>query len=270
MHDNCSNCGNALTENAAFCASCGQKAHLHRLSWHDVVHDAVHYFTHADKGIFQLIKALLLKTGTVAKEFVAGKRKKYFPPLNFFLIVAAIYVLITSLNAKPVVIKDIRAAHPEIALIKDPVKQEKTYAIYSRAAKSGNFLSRNSNMIAILALPFTAFLFWLLYKRSGYNYVENLVANMYMSAFTLLVRVLIFIPLVNLFSIKMPYLELTVFFIFQLIYFTLFYYQFIGKISMGAKVKAFFSALMVIGIWFALSGFAIRIYITNGFWGLMK
>ena len=33
---------------------------------------------------------------TTQREYVEGKRKKYFPPLNFFLIVAAIYVLVNA------------------------------------------------------------------------------------------------------------------------------------------------------------------------------
>jgi hypothetical protein len=60
------------------------KTDLHRISMHEVVHDGVHYFTHADKGLPQLVRDLVLKGGVVAREFVNGKRKKYFSPLNFF------------------------------------------------------------------------------------------------------------------------------------------------------------------------------------------
>ena len=75
---NCLNCNHPLTEGQHFCANCGQKAALKRLNLHDIWHDVVHYFTHADKGIFQLLKQLVTKTGIVAKEYVEGKRKKYF------------------------------------------------------------------------------------------------------------------------------------------------------------------------------------------------
>ncbi len=84
MSKECSNCAFILADNFIFCPQCAQKANLHRLSIHEVLHDGVHYFNLADKGLFRLLKDLLIKTGNVAKEYVAGKRKKYFPPLNFF------------------------------------------------------------------------------------------------------------------------------------------------------------------------------------------
>lgn len=84
MEAACKNCAGELTESYAFCPGCGQKAHLHRLSWHEIGHGLVHYFTHADKGIFSLLKDLATKNGVVAREYIEGQRRKYFPPPNFF------------------------------------------------------------------------------------------------------------------------------------------------------------------------------------------
>ena len=97
MFEKCSNCNTSLIHTFQYCQKCGQKTHLHRLNLRDIFHDALHYFTHADKGFLQLLKSLLLKTGTVAKEYVEGKRRKYFPPLNFFLVVATIDVLVSNI-----------------------------------------------------------------------------------------------------------------------------------------------------------------------------
>ncbi len=57
--------------------------------------------THADKGLFQLLRDLVIKNGQVAREYVDGKRKKYFSPLNFFLLVAAVFVFFFSLQSPP-------------------------------------------------------------------------------------------------------------------------------------------------------------------------
>src|SRR5688572_5577066 len=97
MHPtNCLNCGSGLGTANKFCASCGQKANTHRLSFHDLGHDALHYITHADKGIFHLIKELARRPGTVAREYIDGKRAKYFKPINLFLIVGTILVFMTT------------------------------------------------------------------------------------------------------------------------------------------------------------------------------
>src|SRR5262245_11561097 len=92
----CKNCGKQLAHRENFCPSCGQKANVHGLTFHSLLHEIVHYFTHAEKNIFSLIKQLTFKPGVVAEEYLAGKRKKYFSPVNFFLIVAGLLVIIVS------------------------------------------------------------------------------------------------------------------------------------------------------------------------------
>jgi hypothetical protein len=95
----------------------------------------IHYFTHADKGIFQLLKALVTQTGTVAREFVSGKRKKYFPPFNFFLIVAALFVFMGSILPNKSV--DTPYNHYRNSYQKKPVAEASTTS-YSSAQKQIN------------------------------------------------------------------------------------------------------------------------------------
>lgn len=270
MSSNCANCNSPISHDQHFCPNCGQKAHLHRLSWHDVTHDAIHYFTHADKGIFHLLVQLATKSGTVAREFVQGKRKKYFPPFNFFLIVATIYVFVFTLNDKPQATADVLKEHPELSKIPNEAKRANVVRIYERGAKARSFMSKHSNNVAMLALPLIALIYWLFYRRAGYNYIEHLVANMYMSGFALLIQVVFFVPLSSLFEAKNSPVSLMFFFVFQLIYFSFFYYYFVNSTKKGSGVKAFFISLFVIVFWGALSFGIIRLYITNGFWGILK
>lgn len=269
MAINCANCEQEIIEGQVFCPQCGQKTHLHRLGWHDVTHDAIHYFTHADKGIFHLLVYLATKTGTVAKEYIQGKRKKYFPPFNFFLIVAAIYVFIFTLNATPAGTNDVLKEHPELNHIKDLKKRENAVHIYERSSKAMRFMNKHSNSVAMLALPLIAALFWKFYKKAGYNYIEHLVANMYMSGFTLLCQVLFFVPIAIVFKINSNYI-LIAFFIFQLIYFSTFYYFFINHPTKAGRIKAFLVSFFVILFWGVVSYTVIRLYISNGIWGLLK
>lgn len=265
MLNDCPNCGFTLTNDFIYCPRCSQKTQLHRLSLHEVLHDGLHYFTHADKGLFNLLKDLLLKTGRVAKEYVAGKRKKHFPPLNFFLIVAAVYVLMMS-SVAPAQSNTLRN-HPEINRIPDPVQRERVIKIYERQGKAISFLNKYSNVVSMIAAPLICFIYWLFYIRGRYNYTEHLVGCMYMSGFTNLVYILILVPLSLLLKFRNSNLLIGLLVIFQLTYNSVYYYYFIGKDTKSSALKATVVSLFAVMFWMGFSYYAVRMYIQNGFWG---
>ena len=89
----CKNCDASF--DSKFCPNCGQKADIHAITVKHVLHDFLHAFTHADKGFLMLAKELLTKPGIIAREYVEGKRKKYFNPLSFLVITSAVSAYIT-------------------------------------------------------------------------------------------------------------------------------------------------------------------------------
>lgn len=80
----CNNCN--LAFEGKYCSHCGQKASVGRLSLHEIIHDAVHAVTHAEKGIVRLAKELLFSPHRLYTAYFSGKRKTYFNPVSFFLI----------------------------------------------------------------------------------------------------------------------------------------------------------------------------------------
>ncbi|HVG17369.1 MAG TPA: DUF3667 domain-containing protein [Chitinophagaceae bacterium] len=267
MTHNCLNCDGTLQAEFKFCAQCGQRTHLHRLSLHEVLHEAIHYFTHADKGFFILVKALFTKSGTVANEYIAGKRKSYFPPLNFFLLVATIYVLLIGFTAQKSV-GDVMKAHPELRYIPDAAKREQVRQIYERKDKAQMFMNKYSNIVAMTAVPLICFIYWLFYIRGKYNYTEHLVACFYMAGFTYLVYAVIAVP-VSLLSgnkLRSGSVELAIaFMLFQMVYNAFFYYRFINNRSKAGAWKAVGVSLCAVLLWFSLSGFLVGLYIRTGF-----
>ena len=220
------------------------------------------------KGYFDLLKSLVLDTGKVAREYVEGKRKKYFPPLNFYLIVAGLLVLtMTTLEKKasPDVLKE----NPELNEITDLVKKERVIGIYKRKAEAMHFTNQYSNLLAFSALPIIALIYWLLYIKAHYNYIEHMVAGMYMIGLTNLFYLLIFIPITRVLigDANSPYIA--VFFLAQLVYNGIFYYYFINRKGKAALAKAFGVTLLTIAVWGLLTSSLIGLYISNGFWGLV-
>lgn len=232
---------------------------------HDIWHDVVHYFTHADKGIFQLLKALSTKTGTVAREYVSGRRKKYFPPLNFFLIVAALYVFMGSI---------IPANSVGTAKNNTPVSYQQSHTpkevgSYNRMTEKrinvAHFFTRYANFVAMFAAPFISLLIWVIYRKGPYNFTEHLVANLYLIGFTNLIRCIIYSPALALLHInpsaKPAY---TIIALFEIAYRAVFYYQFMGEFTIGGKLKSLGLAVLALFAWWLLV-FGLTVAYMN--WG---
>lgn len=262
MEATCKNCDVNLQPDYDFCPKCSQKAHLHRLSLHEIFHEAVHYFTHADKGIFQLVRDLAKKSGVVAREYVEGKRKKYFPPLNFFLLVSAVYVFVMSFGNPSTEKVDMLRKYPELAAIQDKQTQDKIVEMYVRRDQGVAFINKYSNIVSMASLPFTALLFWMLYRKGRYNYTEHMVACMYMYGFSTLIFVVLFSLLHYLLGISVNYVFVG-FFVFQLLYFSHFYYTFFGVKTRRKALKAFGATVFSLLFLFVVSGIMMWLFMTK-------
>ncbi len=265
----CSNCSGELNPEFSFCPYCSQKTALHRLSLHEVKHEALHYITHADKSFFTLIKSLLLKTGTVAAEYISGKRKKYFPPLNFFLLVAAIFVFLMSLIPSPVP-ADVLKDNPEISRIPNEQARMKVYGIYKRKAEAISFINKYANIMFMIALPLITLIFWLFYYKGNFNYTEHLIAGMYMIGFITLVYILVLVPMSVWLFPNSGFNVFLFFLAFKILYCSVYYYHFTAKHTKAAAFKAFGVSFCAIMVWTVLSASMVRLYISTGFWGLVN
>ncbi|MES2747586.1 MAG: DUF3667 domain-containing protein [Bacteroidota bacterium] len=263
----CKNCHTENDEAFVYCPKCSQKVHLHRLTFHDILHEAMHYFTHVDKGIFQLIRDLILKRGIVAREYIDGKRKKYFPPLNFFLLIATVFVFMSTLGETKENIS-LEKKYPNLKEITNPHDKAFAIGIYERKENVTHFTAKYSNLMAMCSLPLSAFIFWLFYRKGKYNYIEHLIAGMYMLGICILIYALIILPISYLFHFPYYY-AVVIFFVVQLVYFSTFYYGFLSKTTKLAFLKALGVSVVSFMTWTIISGSVIRMYISNGFWGLL-
>jgi hypothetical protein len=249
--DGCKNCAAVLEPEFDFCPKCGQKSKLHRLNLRDLIHDGIHFFFHADKSVLVLVRELAARNGKVAREFIEGKRKKYYPPLNFFLLVAAVYLFV-QIKTDDHVHVDVMKRYPELAAIQNKKQQAMMVDAYQRREESIHFMNLHSNTIMMASLPVIALLFWVFYRRGKFNYTEHLVAGMYMFGFYTLLTALAFgfghfvKPLEN-------WIYLACFFI-EVAYFTTFYRNFMqggtGKAFLASLTAVILSALILfVSVW---------------------
>lgn len=78
----CLNCGAKIE--GRFCASCGQATHANRKLIH-LVEELLHSLFHLDTKLWRTVPMVLLRPGTLTRNYVYGKRARYISPLAMFL-----------------------------------------------------------------------------------------------------------------------------------------------------------------------------------------
>jgi Protein of unknown function (DUF3667) len=192
---NCKSCGASLEPAYRFCPACGELAYAHRLDIKHVIEEFIHAFVHADKGIFLLVKQLVVAPGKTALAYINGSRKKFFNPVSFLLIAGGISFF-----------------------LRDKLETNMPAGSKKMAHLIGEFVHRYTTPIIILTVPVLSFYSWLFFKSSGKNYAENMVVNMYMMGeyhlFTILSFILpvVFAPQLSVFFTLASFLVMAVYY----------------------------------------------------------
>lgn len=269
MHtNNCLNCQAPLQPDQRYCSQCGQQTAIHRFSIPHFLHEFFHAFTHTDKGIFHLLKCLASRPGTTAREYLQGKRKAYFNPFTFFLIVMAVYVLVD-----PFFVRSIPEAHPDpavLARIPTAEGRDNYVNILHRANQMQYVLTGKANFVAMVAVPLIALISWLCFYRRGFNYAEHLTANMMFVVFANLMMVILIFPLKALLKdspmgYRLPFLGM----LFQVLYLWWCYNGFFQLQGIGARTRSFLVSFLAISFWFFFSLTITAIYIYQS-WDFYK
>ena len=127
-------------------------------------------------------------------------------------------------------------------------------------------MAKYSNYINMAITPLYAFIFFLCYKRSGYNYTEHLVANFYFAGFGIVFFILFVVPYTLLTKGSSYYLYgIYGFLIFEALYRSVAYYQFINKKGWKYGLYAFLISSLIVYGWYLFSTMAVAYYIDHGF-----
>lgn len=89
----CLNCRAPLT--GAYCARCGQKAHVHRTIgafFHDLLHSVLHF----DGKSWRTLPLLAWRPGELTRRYIDGQRARFVSPMAMFLF--SVFVMFAVLN----------------------------------------------------------------------------------------------------------------------------------------------------------------------------
>ncbi|NEU07858.1 DUF3667 domain-containing protein [Flavihumibacter sp. R14] len=154
-----------------FCPYCGQKKEVGKLTWHSLVLEIFHFFSHIEKGFLNTSYQIIIRPGKVISEYLEGKRKKYFKPLSLYLIWFSVHLITFNLL--------IQWMHYE---------NHRTTNFLFAGGDVGTFIVRHNNIFGLLLLPILSLLIWLIVSKPWMNYLESFILGIYaFAAFEILI-----------------------------------------------------------------------------------
>jgi hypothetical protein len=171
MSTTCLNCSAPVNEN--YCASCGQKVEVKRLTWHSLGEEIFHFFTHIEKGFLKTTGQLILHPGRLCKDYLDGKRKSYHKPVSFLLIWITLFLFTWYLAD--------HFTHFE---------NRYTSTLVTWDSPTLNVIQKYRSLVDILIIPVTAFFNWLIIGRPKLNYVEVLCISFYLFSCTFMFHII--------------------------------------------------------------------------------
>nr|WP_299341480.1 DUF3667 domain-containing protein [Allomuricauda sp.] len=94
----CLNCGHPLDVSDKYCPNCSQANSTKKLVLKDFVDEFFSSLVNYDSKLLKTLYTLLVKPGTITKDYVKGKRVSYTNPFRFLLSLAFIYLLMFGYN----------------------------------------------------------------------------------------------------------------------------------------------------------------------------
>jgi Protein of unknown function (DUF3667) len=135
----------------------------------EIGHDLMHALVHVDRSVLSLVRMLLVRPGEVAKDYVAGRRRRYFGPFAFLVIAVALASAVMALSGFRAFTSD----GPNAV---------------------ADFLQRHVNVVILFQVPLLAAFCAVLFRKDRLNFAEHLVLAAYASGMRSLFLVLVVVP----------------------------------------------------------------------------
>lgn len=271
---NCKNCATEIDSSTSFCHNCGAKIIKERITIKFIILQLLESFGW-DSVFFFTIKKMFFKPNIVISEYINGTRKRYVKPFSYLIIGVAIYLTFINffkddLNIINNVINKsyIEAANKDLSELKN-ISEEELLALKrdKRSAqiglKFGEYTLKYFNFIALLFIPFFAFMSKWTYKKP-YNYGEHIVINTYLYGTSMYISILFFF-LAKFINPKIYFFTNLAFLLFYLYAFTKLYnHTFKQALLKLLRFLLVFIILFLIIIFIGGLGVFLYMVITKG------
>lgn len=167
----CKNCGHEV--DLKFCPNCGQKASVKRLEMKSLLQELPHAVWHIDKGLLFNITELFKRPGYAIKDYLDGKRKYFYHPLSYMLVILA--VMLVAMNFLNVHYYD---------PVQDSWMNPKQTAYWKEYDATQDAWTQHYKFFIPVYLPWMSLIYylWLRVMKSRYTYAECIVISLFDSA----------------------------------------------------------------------------------------
>lgn len=187
----CVNCGTHYRGN--FCPQCGQAASTRRFVFRDMLQSVFATLVAGDNVFFRTAGALLFRPGHMVRDYLYGRRARYFKPVQMLVRLVAVFVLLSYVFDRQ---------YSVIHVISDDIIMEHVHSetLAHAIAALSSLLSNKAIYSLLLALvsvlPFKLAFMGCKYQRpegtmESMNIAEHYYTLVYLSCLNLIVSILI-------------------------------------------------------------------------------
>jgi ribosomal protein L37E len=225
----CENCGHFVEKR--FCPECGQENIETRQRFHYLFMHFFEDFVHYDGRFWKTIQHLLFHPAKLTKEYLAGKRNRYVPPVTLYIFISFVTFFLPSILPD----SDSKGEKTEPAKVsaenaeKTDNNQDKTVVINGKTIKLDHEklkerIVHDFPKTIFLYMPVFAFWLWLFHSKKKWYYFDHGIYTLHYFSFILLTLLLftLFRKLLFLFHIAFNWLGV----IITLVMFGYFVYYF--------------------------------------------
>jgi len=133
----CPNCEAVLT--GAFCANCGQEAHLHHASTREFLHEFIGHYVAIEGKLWGTMSRLLFRPGALTNEYIRGRRVRFVQPLRIYLTLSLIFFAVLKFTGgfEPVIEDSARPARAAPDVERGKAAAEAAIADMEQELKAG-------------------------------------------------------------------------------------------------------------------------------------
>lgn len=241
----CRNCTAQFEGN--YCPQCGQRPNEGRIVLKESLREAVEHYFDLDAPLLRTVRDLILRPGTMIRDYIRGRRKRYSHPIRYFLMITAIYLILKSLTG-----------FDPVETFGQAIGNQNGYDPSRTDSRASTFFSEHINSFLFIFVFLLGSFSRLFFRRSGFNISEHLTLSLYAISEYLFIAT--FVMLGSLLEPKIFFLNYAI----VLLYPAFVLFRFHEGNAFSRSVK---SIIAVILSWllYILSGFFLALVIVVAF-----